>query len=273
MISLELNPPSEPRFDELYERIGKYNSFDAYIVTELSMVRERDRWIDTMYTAIRLKEFTGRRIIPVMTSRENTRRGVISRTLMAIHGGIEELVIVRGDDSPYGGAFGVSVSEMIRIIRSLCRELSSRITIYVAANPTRNLKIEVDSVAEKLSSGADAVITQPTLSSDVLRDFIDGLRKRGFDNPVIGSIMILDSRNAAEKMERRCGIRFPDWFKEELSEGNWENALLKAVREIAGICDGVHISPIVKHDFSPMLAEEARKIFNSKYELQQVFLP
>ncbi|PNV77439.1 MAG: hypothetical protein C0200_06130, partial [Thermoproteota archaeon] len=65
MISLELNPPSEPSFDELHEKIRKYNSFDAYIVTELAMMREEDKWVDTMYTAIRLKESTGRRIIPV----------------------------------------------------------------------------------------------------------------------------------------------------------------------------------------------------------------
>ncbi len=273
MISLELNPPSEPSFDELHEKIRKYNSFDAYIVTELAMMREEDKWVDTMYTAIRLKESTGRRIIPVITSRENTRRSFISRALMAAHGGIEELVIVRGDDSPFGGAFGMTVSEMIRTIRLLCRELSRRITIYVAANPTRDLKREVESAAEKLSLGADAVITQPTLDADVLRDFINGLRERGFDNPVIGSIMILDSKNTAERMERRCGIRFPDWFKEELAGGNWKNALLKAVREVTGICDGVHISPIVKHEFSVQLAEEARKILNSRYEPQPVFLP
>lgn len=271
MISLELNPPSEPDFNALCDRIGGHGLFDAFIITELAMMREDDRWVDTLYTAIRLKEMTGRRIIPVMTSRESTRRGVISRALMAAHGGIEEIVVVRGDESPYGGAFGMGVSEIIRTIRSIYGRLSRRVTIYVAANPTRNLDEEIESAAEKLSSGADAVITQPTIDSGLLKRFIAGLRGRGFDNPVIGSIMILNSRDMAERMERRCGIRFPDWFKEELSGGNWRNALLTAARKIAEICDGVHISPVVEQDFSVSLAKEVRKVLNDRYE--PVFLP
>jgi methylenetetrahydrofolate reductase (NADPH) len=273
MISLELNPPSRPSLDEIYEKIRKYNSFDAFIITELAMRREEDRWMDTMYTAIKLKEATGKRIIPVMTSRESTKRGILSRILMAIHGGIDELVIVRGDQSPYGGAFGMTTVEIIRTIRSLCERFSKRVTVYVAANPTRDLEGEIVRAAEKLSSGADAVITQPTLDTNLLRKFIAGLRERGFDNPVIGSIMILNSRNSAEIMERRCGIRFPEWFKEELERGNWRDSLLTSIREIADICDGVHISPIVEQDFSVLLAEEARKILRDRDEQLPIFLP
>lgn len=273
MISLELNPPLKPSLDEIYEKIRRYNSFDAFIITELAMRKEGDRWMDTMYTAIKLKEATGRRIIPVVTSRENTKRGILSKILMAIHGGIEELVIVRGDQSPYGGAFGMTTVEIIRTIRSLCEKFSKRITIYVAANPTRDLEGEIVRAAEKLSSGADAVITQPTLDTNMLREFIAGLRERGFDNPVIGSIMVLNSRSSAEMMERRCGIRFPEWFKEELERGNWRDSLLTSIREIADLCDGVHISPIVEQEFSALLAEEARKILKDRYEQWPIFLP
>jgi 5,10-methylenetetrahydrofolate reductase len=85
--------------------------------------------------------------------------------------------------------------------------------------------------------------------------------------------MILNSRNSAEIMERRCGIRFPEWFKEELGRGNWRDSLLTSIREIADICDGVHISPIVEQDFSVLLAEEARKILRDRDEQLPIFLP
>lgn len=268
MIFLELNPPSEPDLSKLIQKVRELNSFNAFIITELSMRKRSDAWMDTMYTSIRLREATGKRVIPVMTSRENTVRGVISRALMAIHGGIEELVIVRGDDSPFGGAFGMSVEEMVREVRSIYARFSRDVRIYVAANPTADIEAEIRRAVEKLSAGADAVITQPTMDFDLLRNFVVGLRKLGFANPIVGSVMIIESPDSADRMEMRCGIKFPGWFKEELARGNWRRALMKAVREVARICDGVHISPIARFSFSEELAEEARRIISSEPKAQ-----
>lgn len=263
MIFLELNPPSSPDLGELIEIVRELDSFDAFVVTELAMRRINDSWMDTLYTAIKLREATGKRLIPVLTSREVTIRGVTARTLMAINGGIEEMLIVRGDESPYGGAFGMSVSEILRRIRSIYEKHSKEVTLYVAANPMANLEDELRRAAEKLSAGADAIITQPTLDFDRLKSFINGLRSMGFKNSVIGSIMILDSLIAAERMEERCGVVFPNWFKKELSLGNWKKALIEAVRTLAGLCDGLHISPITGREFALELAEEGRRILNT----------
>jgi len=141
------------------------------------------------------------------------------RDRLAAYGaaGVERIVALRGDlPSGYGsgGEFRYA-SDLVAFIRS---ETGRRFRIEVAAYPevhpqAKSPEADLHAFIAKVEAGADAGITQYFFNSDAYFRYVDELRKRGVDVPVVPGIMPIGSSSQLLRFSDACGAEVPRWIR------------------------------------------------------------
>ena len=131
--------------------------------------------------------------------------------------GIRRLVALRGDlPSGYGlgGEFRYA-SDLVAFIRS---ETGRQFRIEVAAYPevhpqSRSPDGDLTAFIAKVEAGADSGITQYFFNADGYLRYVEELRKRGIDVPVVPGIMPITSSTQLLRFSDACGAEIPRWIR------------------------------------------------------------
>ena len=131
--------------------------------------------------------------------------------------GIRRIVALRGD-LPSGmaeaGEFRYA-NELVEFIRN---ETGDHFEIAVAAYPewhpqARHPKDDLDAFARKAKAGANSAITQYFYNADAYFHFVDEVRARGVDIPIIPGIMPIVSFFKLARFSDSCGTELPRWMR------------------------------------------------------------
>jgi methylenetetrahydrofolate reductase (NADPH) len=130
--------------------------------------------------------------------------------------GVDHIVALRGDppggiDAPYEphpDGFG-STAELVGAIKA-----RGDITVSVSAYPERHPQSptddhDLDVLAAKVDAGADRAMTQMFFSNDYFVAYLDRVRERGIDIPVVPGIFPIHSLPAVSRFAGRCGATIP----------------------------------------------------------------
>jgi len=117
--------------------------------------------------------------------------------------------------------------------------------------------------SKKVRSGARFFQTQAVYDIEKFKAFMDYARK--FDTKILAGILLLKSAGMANFLNANVpGITVPQNFIDELKAAGKEKALdcgidiaARQVRELRGICDGVHIMAIGLEDKVPEILNRA----------------
>ena len=157
--------------------------------------------------------------------------------------GVKRIVALRGDlPSGYGmgGEFRYA-SDLVAFIRA---ETGSDFKLAVAAYPefhpqARSPQGDVDAFAAKVRAGADVGITQYFFNADAYFHYVDELRRRGIDTPIVPGIMPITNSTQLLRFSDSCGAEVPRWIRLRLQAFGDDAASIKdfGADVVAALCD------------------------------------
>lgn len=157
--------------------------------------------------------------------------------------GIRRIVALRGD-IPSGmvevGEFRYA-NELVEFIRE---QHGDWFHIEIAAYPeyhpqARTAQEDLDNFARKAKAGADAAITQFFYNADAYFAFVDEVRARGVDIPIVPGIMPINNFSQLARFSDACGAEIPRWLRSKLQGLGDDSAAIKSLGldVVTDLCD------------------------------------
>jgi methylenetetrahydrofolate reductase (NADPH) len=135
--------------------------------------------------------------------------------------GVRHIVALRGDPpagagtryAPHPSGY-VNAADLVAGIRRI-----ADFEISVAAYPEKHpdsptVEADIDMLKAKVDAGASRAITQFFFENDLYFRYLDRVRARGIDVPVVPGILPVQNFAQARRFAERCGTSVPHWLAE-----------------------------------------------------------
>jgi methylenetetrahydrofolate reductase (NADPH) len=218
-VSFEFFPPKTEEMERtLWESIGRLAplgpSFVSVTYGAGGSTRER-----THSTVKRLLSDTA--LVPAahLTCVDATREEVDEVVRAYNAAGVRHIVALRGDPpagigaayEPYPGGYAYA-SDLVAGLRRI-----GDFEISVAAFPERHpesatFEQDLDALQRKIDAGATRAITQFFFTNDLYFRFLDRVRARGIEIPIVPGILPVQNFKQARSFAERAGASVPQWL-------------------------------------------------------------
>lgn len=157
--------------------------------------------------------------------------------------GIRHIVALRGDIPSGMGDFGEFryAFELVEFIR---QQHGDYFHIEVAAYPeyhpqSTNATQDLNHFAQKVRAGADSAITQYFFNADAYFSFVDEVRARGVEIPIVPGIMPINNFSQLARFSDMCGAEIPRWLRLKLQAFGDDSASIRALGldVVSELCD------------------------------------
>jgi len=132
--------------------------------------------------------------------------------------GVRHIVALRGDPvgeryAPHPGGYRNAADLAAGIKRIADVEVS--VSAYPEKHPdSPTVEADLDMLAAKVDAGATRAITQFFFENDKYFRYLDRVRARGIDVPVVPGILPVQNFKQTKSFAARCGASVPDWLAE-----------------------------------------------------------
>ncbi len=185
----------------------------------------------------------GQHGVPHLSCIGQTQASIRQRLATYQAAGVKRIVALRGDlPSGYGsgGEFRYA-SDLVAFIRA---ETGEHFKLAVAAYPeyhpqARSPEADIDAFAAKVRAGADVGITQYFFNVDAYFRYVDELRRRGVDTPIVPGIMPITNSTQLLRFSDACGAEVPRWIRLRLQAFGDDAAAIKdfGADVVAALCE------------------------------------
>lgn len=147
--------------------------------------------------------------------------------------GIRRIVALRGDLPSGMGRYPGEVHYADELV-SLIREHSGdwfhvEVAAYPEVHPqAASASKDLEHFVGKVKAGANGAITQYFFNADAYFDFIDRVRARGVDIPIVPGIMPITNHKQLARFSNMCGAEMPRWLEARLVDFGDDLASLRA---------------------------------------------
>jgi methylenetetrahydrofolate reductase (NADPH) len=139
--------------------------------------------------------------------------------------GVRHIVALRGDPisgigeryAPHPGGYRNAADLVAGIKRLVEAEGSGEVEVSVSAYPEKHpdsptVEADLDMLAAKVDAGATRAITQFFFENDLYFRYLDRVRARGINVPVVPGILPVQNFKQTKSFAARCGASVPDWL-------------------------------------------------------------
>jgi methylenetetrahydrofolate reductase (NADPH) len=135
--------------------------------------------------------------------------------------GVRHIVALRGDPvggagekyAPHPGGYG-NAADLVAGIKRL-GDFQISVSAYPEKHPdSRNVEADIDMLKAKVDAGAGRAITQFFFDNDLYFRYVDRVRARGIDIPIVPGILPVQNFKATTGFAARCGASVPVWLAE-----------------------------------------------------------
>ena len=179
----------------------------------------------TIELVAEIKNSTGIETMAHLTCVGSTREELDSILDRLEGNGVKNVIALRGDP-PRGDATFVTTAgglahavDLVRLIRDRGRNLCVAVAGYPEGHvEAPDLETDLDYLAQKVSAGADLVITQLFFDNTRYFDFVDRALAKGIDVPIVPGIMPITNLGQIERFTTMCGASIPEDLHNRLHE-------------------------------------------------------
>lgn len=175
----------------------------------------------------------------------NAPKGEIDDVVAQYHAvGVRHIVALRGDPTTGIGTQYVAHPDGYQTSADLVASIKKRygdIEVSVSAYPEKHpestdFDADIDTLKAKVDAGASRAITQVFFDNDLYFRYLDRVRARGIDVPVVPGIMPMHNFKQARGFVTRAGTSVPSWLAEKFDglDNDAETRKLVAATVAAG---------------------------------------
>jgi methylenetetrahydrofolate reductase (NADPH) len=251
-ISFEFFPPKTEEMEKsLWETINRLSTLSPNFVSVTygagGSTRER-----THSTISRILRETS--LLPAAhLTCVGAARGEIDEIVDRYHDvGVRHIVALRGDPATGIGTQYVAhpdgyqtSPELIAGIKKRHGDIEVSVSAYPEKHPeARDFDADIDTLKAKVDAGATRAITQVFFDNDLYFRYLDRVRARGINIPVVPGIMPMHNFKQARNFVTRAGTSVPDWLAEKFDglDDDAETRKLVAATVAAG-----QVQKLAKH--------------------------
>lgn len=157
--------------------------------------------------------------------------------------GIRRIVALRGD-LPSGVGFAGELRYANELVEFIRTETGDHFHIEVAAYPeyhpqARTPQDDLLAFKRKVEAGADSAITQYFYNADAYFHFVDAVRARGVDIPIVPGIMPIAGFSKLARFSDACGAEIPRWMRKKFEGFGDDVESIRAfgLDVVAGLCE------------------------------------
>jgi len=139
--------------------------------------------------------------------------------------GVRHIVALRGDPiggigeryAPHPGGYKHAADLVGGIKQLVATERLADVEVSVSAYPEKHpdsptVEADLDMLAAKVDAGATRAITQFFFENDLYFRYLDRVRARGINVPVVPGILPVQNFKQTKSFAARCGASVPDWL-------------------------------------------------------------
>jgi len=136
--------------------------------------------------------------------------------------GVRHIVALRGDPVggvgvkyvPYPGGYS-NAAELAAGIKRIRGDFEISVSAYPEKHPdSPTVEADIDMLKAKVDAGASRAMTQFFFDNDVYFRYLDRVRARGIDIPIVPGILPVQNFKAATSFAARAGASVPVWIAE-----------------------------------------------------------
>ena len=218
-VSFEFFPPKTPEMETTLwssiERLAPLNpQFVSVTYGAGGSTRER-----THATVSRLVRETHLKPAAHLTCVAATKEEVNGVIRSYWDAGVRHVVALRGDPvggigtayAPHPGGFR-QTSDLVAGIKAI-GDFEVSVSAYPEKHPEApSLEADIDALKAKVDSGADRAITQFFFDNDLYFRYLDRVRARGIDIPIVPGIVPVQNFKQTANFASKTGASVPDWL-------------------------------------------------------------
>jgi methylenetetrahydrofolate reductase (NADPH) len=137
--------------------------------------------------------------------------------------GVRHIVALRGDPaSGIGTAYAAhpdgykTSADLVASIKRRHPDIDVSVSAYPEKHPeSANIDADIDMLRAKVDAGAARAITQVFFDNDLYFRYLDRVRARGIDIPIVPGIMPMHNFKQARSFVTRAGTTVPEWLAEK----------------------------------------------------------
>jgi len=274
VVTAEISPPKGTEVATLVKDAGMIRFADAINVTD----NQRAIMRMSPVAACSILESKGYETIMHLTCRDRNRLALQSELLGAFALGIKNILIMSGDHPIKGdheGAkpvYDMDSVQLLGLVQKLNtgfdfsgNRLDGSTNFYAGAVTNIELsEIALIKFKKKISQGARFIQTQAVFDIEKFSGFLDNIKDTGISRSriIAGIIPLKSEKNAMFLNKNIAGIKVPENMIDRMKNARnpqTEGMEIAAelIKELHGMCGGVHIMPIGNHEKTKDILEMA----------------
>jgi len=151
--------------------------------------------------------------------------------------GVRHIVALRGDPvagagekyAPHPGGYE-NAAALVAGIKAISPDFEVSVSAYPERHPdSPTLEADIDMLKAKVDAGASRAITQFFFENDLYFRYLDRVRARGIDIPIVPGILPVQNFKATTGFAKRCGASVPAWIAERFQSLDNDAATRKLI--------------------------------------------